>query len=300
MQLRDDFTEETRRVLRDRVGGLCSRPECRRLTVSPNEQEQGRVDVTGRAAHITAASKGGPRYDGTLTREQRRSASNGIWLCGDCADLVDKNQGKGFSADQLRSWKRTTEERQLVQARLRARLRRPTWLDQISTPHYVNCPRLLNLVGDDVISDAALDSLKDGFPRGRAIIRELGEVSSALRLLTLRAIDVRDVTNPESQLAEGLPIYFYQACRTKNSSSENPIDVKNYSFEKSPLLYTKSNGYRYVLPYDPIWLTTSTAHGTMRQGNLRLAGIGIIKAVSHSKSEAIATPLALGIPNPFF
>lgn len=40
-------------------------------------------------AHITGAAPGGPRYDGTLTREQRRAESNLMLLCGTHHDAVD-------------------------------------------------------------------------------------------------------------------------------------------------------------------------------------------------------------------
>jgi hypothetical protein len=164
MNQRDNFTEETRRALRDRVGGLCSRPECGRLTVAPNDDDTDRVDVTGRAAHITAARKGGARHDETFSPEQRKSAANGIWLCADCADLVDKNEGKGFSVELLQSWKRSAEERQSAMARLRTQLRRPTWLDKLGTPHYANVPRLLHLAGVDALSAEARTSLEHEKP----------------------------------------------------------------------------------------------------------------------------------------
>jgi hypothetical protein len=173
MNQRDEFSEETKRVLRERVGGWCSRPECGRPTVAPNPQNPAKIDVTGRAAHITGARSGGARFDGSLTSQQRRSIENGIWLCSDCADLIDKNDGKGFSTEQLRSWKRAAEERQISTARLRVKMRRPTWLDGLRTPHYVNVPRLLHMVGNDALSGATRAALRDGIPTGRAIIGEL-------------------------------------------------------------------------------------------------------------------------------
>ncbi|HXR03685.1 MAG TPA: hypothetical protein VN836_03150 [Verrucomicrobiae bacterium] len=63
------------------------------------------------AAHITAASPGGPRYDASLTPEQRADISNGIWLCQFCAKLVD-NDEKRFRAEHLRLWKTLAEQRQ--------------------------------------------------------------------------------------------------------------------------------------------------------------------------------------------
>lgn len=64
----------------------------------------------GVAAHITAASKGGPRYDPTLTRAQRRSADNGIWCCQTCGTLVDADDSK-YTVEELREWKARAERR---------------------------------------------------------------------------------------------------------------------------------------------------------------------------------------------
>lgn len=62
----------------------------------------------GVAAHITAAAAGGPRYDPTLSREERTSANNGIWLCQFCGTLVDSDAER-YPVDVLRRWKSDTE-----------------------------------------------------------------------------------------------------------------------------------------------------------------------------------------------
>lgn len=60
---RDDFTTSTKEVIARRVGYHCSL--CSRGTVGPNE-DPARANNIGVAAHITAASPGGPRYDATI------------------------------------------------------------------------------------------------------------------------------------------------------------------------------------------------------------------------------------------
>jgi hypothetical protein len=66
----------------------------------------------GQAAHITAAAPGpgAKRYDSTLTKEERRAASNGIWLCQLCAKLIDTDEAR-FTVELLRKWKQDAEER---------------------------------------------------------------------------------------------------------------------------------------------------------------------------------------------
>jgi len=75
---RDDFTKPVQEALARRVGFRCSNPRCRAATVGPAPSED-RFSNNGVAAHITAASVGGPRYDATISREARRSIANGIW-----------------------------------------------------------------------------------------------------------------------------------------------------------------------------------------------------------------------------
>ncbi len=62
----------------------------------------------GVAAHITAASPGGPRYDSTLTPAQRKSGKNGIWLCQYCAKLID-NDAALFPKELILRWKGEAE-----------------------------------------------------------------------------------------------------------------------------------------------------------------------------------------------
>jgi hypothetical protein len=63
----------------------------------------------GVAAHITASAPGGPRFDASLTREERRHVNNGIWLCQVCAKLVDNDPAR-FSVELLQKWKRQAED----------------------------------------------------------------------------------------------------------------------------------------------------------------------------------------------
>jgi hypothetical protein len=79
--MRDDFTQKTKEVMAHRVGYRCSKPDCGILTRGAASDDEGTINV-GFAAHITAASPDGPRYDPNLTSDQRKHHSNGIWLSG--------------------------------------------------------------------------------------------------------------------------------------------------------------------------------------------------------------------------
>jgi hypothetical protein len=108
MGKRDDFGAEAKDLLAKRVGMRCSNPNCRQPTSGPQEDLKKILNV-GVAAHITAASPKGPRYDPSLTSDERRSPENGIWLCQNCGKLVD-NDPIRYPADLLRQWKRLSEE----------------------------------------------------------------------------------------------------------------------------------------------------------------------------------------------
>ena len=107
---RDNFSEKTRRILRERVGGKCSNPLCNRETCGPSDLEDKSL-IIGEAAHIRAAAPGGPRYDPTMTSEERMHISNGIWLCRDCARLIDID-ASAYPVEKLLSWKKEAERRQ--------------------------------------------------------------------------------------------------------------------------------------------------------------------------------------------
>lgn len=107
--MRDDFSEDVKRKLAARVGHCCSNPGCRASTAGPQVDPSGAVNV-GVASHITAASLNGPRYDATLTPEQRCDIDNGIWLCQTCAHLIDTDLTH-YKVDLLRAWKMVAEDR---------------------------------------------------------------------------------------------------------------------------------------------------------------------------------------------
>ncbi|KRD79720.1 hypothetical protein [Lysobacter sp. Root983] len=107
--MRDDFNRAAKELLAKQAGHRCAHPHCGKPTSGADESGTGAINI-GVAAHITAASAGGPRYDPALTSEQRKDASNGIWLCQDHAHAVDADDS-GFSAEILRTWKRQAEDR---------------------------------------------------------------------------------------------------------------------------------------------------------------------------------------------
>lgn len=104
---RDDFKPITIERLEGRVNSRCSNPHCAAQTRGPGYGDDGMVSI-GVAAHITAASPKGPRYDESLTPEDRIAFANGIWLCNNCSRKVDSDPEQ-YTAEVLREWKAFAE-----------------------------------------------------------------------------------------------------------------------------------------------------------------------------------------------
>jgi hypothetical protein len=108
MNMRDEFPEDAKRTLAGRAGHRCSNPKCKQPTSGPSEAAKAVTNV-GVAAHITAASVGGPRYNPSLTQKQRSDIENGVWLCQKCGKAVDDDHIT-YTERLLRDWKMRAEE----------------------------------------------------------------------------------------------------------------------------------------------------------------------------------------------
>ena len=100
---RDEFPENIKRVVSQRAGGRCSFPGCDRQCWLSNS-DANKASSVGVAAHINAASPGGPRYDQAQTEQERRGAENCIFLCQSHAHVIDHDEER-FPASALREWK---------------------------------------------------------------------------------------------------------------------------------------------------------------------------------------------------
>jgi len=106
---RDDFSEETKQLIAKRAGYICSYPGCRRMTVAYSSDRGTGLTMTGVAAHITAASSEGPRYDKNMSSAERKSERNGIWTCQIHGKLIDDNPSK-CTVEELRRFKSQHEK----------------------------------------------------------------------------------------------------------------------------------------------------------------------------------------------
>lgn len=102
------FTKKTKEVLSKRAGLLCSNPDCGVKTVGPHIDEDKVLSV-GEAAHIRGANVGSARYDASMSSNERKLVTNGIWLCRKCAKIID-SEPSVYTTDILYEWKREHED----------------------------------------------------------------------------------------------------------------------------------------------------------------------------------------------
>jgi hypothetical protein len=110
MKSRDNFSSEVINAIKLQSAYICSNPECRKLTVAPALSDKMKVQYFGKIAHINAAAVNGPKYNVRMTVSERKAIGNAIFLCSNCADMIDKNKGDDYPADLLHSWKETHKE----------------------------------------------------------------------------------------------------------------------------------------------------------------------------------------------
>ena len=102
-----DFAQKTKETLAKRAGQTCSKPDCDHRTSGPHSDKAKAINL-GEAAHIKAARKGQARYDPRMTDKERKDISNGIWLCRECARMIDLDEER-VPAELLQLWKQEHE-----------------------------------------------------------------------------------------------------------------------------------------------------------------------------------------------
>ena len=112
--MRENFSIDTINSLKTRAGNICSFPGCNAPTSGPSQESPTQTANTGVAAHICAASQGkGSRRRLDLSKFDVKllsDYSNGIWMCGKHAKLIDTDEVR-FTVEMLRRWRELAELR---------------------------------------------------------------------------------------------------------------------------------------------------------------------------------------------
>lgn len=145
--MRDEFSTTVKDLLAKRVAQRCSNPGCRKPTSGPQEDPSKAINL-GVAAHIAAAAPGGPRYDAAMAPDQRSAIGNGIWLCQNCAKLID-NDAAEYTNDVVPAWRSLAE----ATAKRDLELGRDSGADAPFVPLERQMPALLAEIRKDLADD---------------------------------------------------------------------------------------------------------------------------------------------------
>lgn len=241
--MRIEFTQKTKDILAGRAGYQCSHPQCSIITIGPGKNENETSNI-GEASHIYSAAKNGPRGQDGLTEEQLKSSENGIWLCKTHARLIDTNNGDGFTASQLISWKKLHEEFiKYHQGRIHNKLH---WISKISI---IDSDLFQDTTNIELSKITIIESKSNGSGK-TAICEWLSSVSSINRLE--RWVDCKklnfiiDLFTPESHSIEvtiSNKNIAYKIDRIETSSSPFPFTCYFVDFKSSSTRYTQTSKF---------------------------------------------------------
>ncbi|OYT90147.1 MAG: hypothetical protein CFE43_19730 [Burkholderiales bacterium PBB3] len=259
MATRDNFSDSTKRTLAIRAAHFCSDPHCLKLTAGPHS-DPNRSLTTGHAAHIHAASPNGPRYDSNQTPAQRKAIANGLWLCRECGDIVDKDDSP-HSADLLRQW-RTVHEAMIAEVR---------------TKGYADSLTLLQSRRvEPIMAKKIIGALEDRRALWQTFDAELPDrVRQSLDHLRSRLVDLR------YELADGSPLDQVLLSLTKT------IHTFFNTVETSDLTRLRCNSN------DPEWRSFNDALATLRKA------VGLqISNLAQAYGVALSSDLQTLAPRP--
>ncbi len=99
------YTKPTIKKLFKLSGNRCAAPDCSNLLTA----RDGLTNIEN-ICHIEAASPNGPRYNPSMTDDERRDFDNLILLCNECHKIIDNKENESkYSVALLKEWKKTHE-----------------------------------------------------------------------------------------------------------------------------------------------------------------------------------------------
>ena len=297
---RDDFSIPTARKLAERVGFNCSNPDCEAVTVGPGSEKGSSMKV-GMAAHITAASPGGPRYNANLSPRERKSGENGIWLCTICGKAVDADES-GHTVGQLRQWKRRAEKRAEQNLGLPTANSHFRLLPRDQTM-YINVRRLQELAARSHIhlNTDVLKPIEPLLNMQGNLAAYIIEAERALKNLDLEALSFESLNSKaDLESSIGQLITFLGKFRSRNApklkrDSSVPIVHPTGNLDKDHFAYKNYGRVRLALPLDSLWYASQSSIGFFR-GNSSIMIRGLARVHSMNGSVVVASPLWLALP----
>lgn len=282
-------TARNKRVVWALSGARCA--VCKKPLVQQAD-EAGAYSFVGDVAHIYATRDGGPRANASLAAAERDHPDNLFLLCLDHHKIVDDHP-KIYTAEKL------VELRDNHLCWVCGKLENGIpWTSDIYNFYYLNLPRILMLaeIAGVRVDDHSLFCIDDlGKLTGGYIpfIRSIKPVIESVHpnVMTLDSLSMTDTDT--GQIAK-----FDRRFRTKGlgKALTNGFNGFTGDLSKDPHVYTESSGYKFVMPIDPRWLTTTTAGVHLSSGQGVFSGLCIVNSVNEAKKVVICSPLVLGHP----
>ncbi|MGI5484982.1 hypothetical protein [Streptomyces lavendofoliae] len=161
-------------------GNECAWPTCRQVLV-PSEG-----GWFGHIAHIRAAKPGGPRFDETMTNNQRREFDNLLLLCAKHHRLIDDGEtAHRYSREDLEEIKRQHEGR-FAHALDDLSREEEQYVDYTASITAVHCSTLHAVYGDDFLNE---DELLTEIARVNRIADHLATATHAARQLLCLVVE---------------------------------------------------------------------------------------------------------------
>lgn len=180
----------------------------------------------------------------------------------------------------------------------------PGGVPRIDILHYANVPRLNTLLANHGIPSGMSNIPTHG---QRNIITLAAAVESVVTRMRDVELPVRRFTQDLNlrSLRNGQLLVFDRRVFTLNCPDPGATPTLTGDLNVDPLVYIKKQGVRIVMPYDPAFITTSTAYSEFNAGNTQMVGLCAIKRRGkptdaphrnkNPKVQYVATPLLLGL-----
>jgi len=182
------YTRTTVMALAHHSGGLCYSPGCPEPVLA---EIADAMRFVAQIAHIRAATPDGPRYDPSMTNDERRDFPNLILLCKPHHDDVDNAaNARTYTVDMLLRWKAQRESSPAQALRRLREVTPPVLARTVRTAVERHDARILELLNRLDGTDAAalrmlLDELTEAYSQVRRGLdpETVDELSHAIAML---------------------------------------------------------------------------------------------------------------------
>lgn len=198
------YTRSTIRRLDTLSGNECAHPTCYKKLIA----EDG-VSIISKICHIAAASADGPRYDASMTDDERREFDNLILLCDEHHVMIDNKENEvTYPVSLLKEWKNNHEKKILEFISNKNLLsKHPLALNKVINTLGSKMDEILDLSDADTAPNIEAKILYNNVNRYEPIIREFAPYQTKLNKI-YEVIEKEGSTKKQLVLYNIKQIYF--------------------------------------------------------------------------------------------